>query len=128
MKSAIKMLKISEGGAHECVMVHDDLHELKQHIDCDFVDMPTRYVEGKPFVFICDDCGLLRGRAATCAGPAINGYPVRIAGTVLITKSDAHGENFLDLTDADVDLVVSHIWVYYGREILFDVCYRDENP
>lgn len=49
-----------------------------------------------------------------------------VVGTVLITKTDSHGEDFLDLNDADIELIESHIREVNGRAILFDVCFRGE--
>lgn len=54
-----RMIIIREDGLAMIGDFSDELRDLRDEIECDTLDMPTRFIEGRPYVFICDDCGLI---------------------------------------------------------------------
>ena len=44
-----------DGHMPQKIIFYDDLEKLRRFIGCDTLDMPTRFIEGRKFVFIVDD-------------------------------------------------------------------------
>lgn len=87
------------------VRVKDDLDEFYRRLDCNTIDMPTRWIGGQEFVIICDDEGLFREDRKVSAR---NGRDVMLFGNLLVVKYAGEGE-IRGLTPDEVAHVMRHV-------------------
>ena len=110
------------------IIFRDDLDYLRKFIHCDTLDMPTRFIEGRPFVFIVDDCGLINGRFPTAFGTSQSGrvYAPMLFGTFIVTKVNSSKEKFVDLNKTDLEVLKRNIWKTEESEhyMLMHLTYR----
>lgn len=122
----VRVFVFHEGGTYGVKNITDSLGVIHDIIECDCVDMPTRYVGGRPYVFICDDSGLLRERDVTAVGPCIGGqFPIRLVGTLIVCRTDSFG-NLVDLSDADIRILIDSVQIIGPFTVMTDVLFRGE--
>ena len=116
------------------IQFEDDLEWLHNFIDCSTLDMPSRYIEGQRYVFIVDDCGLIKGRKPTAYrgfAQAANGHTDEffaidpmLFGTFIVTKTNGKGD-FTDLSREDLKRLMKYTMTLdEGRAVLVNVGYR----
>ena len=87
--------------------IKPDLDEYYRLLDCTCIDMPTRWIGGKPFIIICDDEGMFRSDRKVSAVDA-NGEPA-LVGNLLVVAFDGR-EDVRGLTDDEADMIlVEHV-------------------
>lgn len=78
--------------------IKDDLETFYKIIDCDTIDIVTRYVNDVQFDIICDDEGLLK------EDPIVTAVNMKLepmlVGTLILAHHDGNG-NLTDITDED---------------------------
>lgn len=102
-KIKVLYLNVQENKPPEVLEIEDDNHVFYKLIGYDGMDITRRFISGKWYQIICDDCGRLRPRAklALCDSAVEN----PIAGNIIITgTADRFGE-LTSLTDADVEAI-----------------------
>lgn len=82
--------------------IKDDLETFYRIIDCDTIDIVTRYVNDVQFDIICDDEELLKEEPIVTA-LSMNLKPM-LVGTLIFAHNDGHG-NLTDITDSDETLL-----------------------
>lgn len=87
------------------VRIHRDLEEYYRLLKCTTVDMPTRWIGGKPFIVICDDEGLFRADRRVSA---LDGREVMFVGNLLIVAFDG-AEDIRGLTDEEAAHVMKRV-------------------
>lgn len=111
----IDCVLIKNGNA-AIVSVDDDFRSIAAVLGVDYVEYPVRYVDGKPYVFCCDEEGAVNGKyfvedsAAYSAETDYAGNPQEIIlGPVLICRPLIGGSGLRSLTRRDQeDLVGFH--------------------
>lgn len=99
MKVGIFDAKTKEFRAED---ISDDLETFYKIIDCDAIDIVTRYVNGVQFDIICDDEGLLKEKPIVTA---VNiSFQPMLVGTLIFAHNDGNG-NLTDITDDDEALL-----------------------
>lgn len=73
---------------HQCYLVHyeDTLKTLYEMLECDTIDIITRYVRGIPLNIVCDDEGLLKADNFTTA--VATDEREMLVGNILICGND----------------------------------------
>lgn len=84
----------------------DNLKYLCEKIGCHTLDIPRRYVGGMEYRVIVDDTGLIDGRPITAIHSDSNAV---LVGTLIFTNYTVDGEDFRDLTQAEIDNIARHI-------------------
>ena len=111
----IDCVLIKNGNA-SIVSVEDDFRSFADVLGVDYVECPVRYVDGKPYVFCCDEEGAVNGKyfvedsAAYSAETDYAGNPQEIIlGPILICRPLIGGSGLRSLTRRDQeDLVGFH--------------------
>ena len=87
------------------IRIRSELEDYYRVLKCRTVDMPTRWIGGKPFTFICDDEGLF---VDGCKVSALDSDDEpALVGNLLIVAYDG-GEDVRGLTDEEVRHVMQH--------------------
>lgn len=110
-------------GTSEPVTFMDSLKDMYRHVQCDCVDIITRFIEGVPFCFICDDCGLLK------TSPRVSAVDVEgevaLVGNLLVTAPSDEG-GMRSLTDAEKTILRRHSELYLVQDRDSDARYNVE--
>ena len=117
-----RVMVIPEDKAGYVTNITDSLEEFEHIIGCDCVDMVTRTIGGIRYCILVDDCGLLKDREITAFHRLGEIIPY-LVGTLIVTKLDSTGENFVDLSDADLENIEKHMSCMTGHAILFGLDY-----
>ena len=90
------------------IRVNDNLEDFYRLLNCDYVDMVTRWIAGMEYVIICDDEALLKGDVRPSA---INGRDVMLYGNLLVVADGGAGE-IRGLTDFEaVHVMQNRVWI-----------------
>lgn len=117
-----RVMVIPEDRAGFVTNITDSLEAFENIIGCECVDMVTRTIGGIRYSVIIDDCGLLKDRKITAFHRLGDIIPY-LVGTLIVTKLDSTGENFVDLSDADLEHIQNHMSYMTGHAILFGLDY-----
>ena len=100
-KIKVLFLNVQENKPPEVMEIEDDIHVFYKLIGYEDMDITRRFISGKWYQIICDDCGRLRPQAKLSLCDSAMLQP--IAGNIIITgAADRFGE-LTSLTDADVE-------------------------
>lgn len=118
-------------GKAKVIRIKRNLQEYYRLLHCNTVDMPFRWVDGKQFVFICDDEGLFR---SDCRPSARRGSEVMLVGNLLIVAFDGK-EDIRGLTRKEAQHIMKNVLRVvrlglHGAEIwdtINNVTYQPEN-
>lgn len=88
----------------EKVYIRRDIDEYHRLLQCTVLDMPFRWIGGKPFVIICDDEGTFR---EDCRVSARNGNEIMLVGNLFVVAFDGN-EDIRGLTPDEADHVMQH--------------------
>lgn len=88
------------------VPVEHSLKEFYNNLHCDVIDIAVRKVGGRPYVFVCNDEGLLKNRPKVSAVNDM-GEPMFV-GNLLIVGEDKDGK-LIDLVDEDLEYLKQYI-------------------
>lgn len=117
-----RVMVIPEDRAGYVTNITDSLEVFENIIGCECVDMVTRTIGGIRYCILVDDCGLLKDREIT-AFHRLGEIVPYLVGTLIVTKLDSTGENFVDLSDADLEHIQNHMSYITGHAILFGLDY-----
>ena len=120
MAKALRVVYFKTDGSYPKWMdVKDDIDTFHELIHCDTIDIPRRYIDGKSYRIICDDCGLLK------LNPKISVYSMKsvqfpIVGNVLVAGMEDNEGELTDLTDEDITRITcrKHTVLVDGRWVL----------
>lgn len=85
----------------------DGLHDMYRLLDCNTIDIVSRYVLGKEYHFIVDDEGLFKSKRIPSAYRTTTSEPA-LVNNLLITHYNEEGEE-VDLTDEDIEFLKRQI-------------------
>ena len=89
--------------------VPHEIDEWYKILGCELVEMPVRYINGRPFTIICDEEGAYR---KDCRISAIDSCgKVMLVGPLLICKEDKQSDcgQITELTDSDIAFIKRHV-------------------
>jgi len=101
----IRGLLIRTDGTMEVTTLKDDLPTFYDVLNCDCIDITTRYVGTQAFSIICDDEGLLKDPQPLPTLYDVSGRPM-IVGNVFITRRN--GPELASIKDSDIGLFEDH--------------------
>ena len=87
------------------IRVANEVEALREKIGCRSLDMPFRWIGGKPFVLIADDDGTYR---EDCRVSARNGDEVITVGNLLVVAFNGE-DDIRGLTREEADHVMAHV-------------------
>lgn len=94
----------------EEIEIEDDLDAFYQALGCDMIEIPTRYIAGKPYSIMCDEEGLMREDVRISA---ISDFgEIRLVGNLMFFNDDGEG-HLLGLSDADIKHIRQYIQTMY---------------
>ncbi len=126
--SKVKGLLIRTDGTAEFKTVEDELNTYYTELNCDCIDIVTRFIGDEEFVITCDDEGLLKEPVPSITVFDTDGEPM-IVGNVFICRRN--GPEMASLTDEDIKLLRKNIaiLVVNGQCKMVFVCgYRSAHP
>lgn len=91
----------------EIVNIIPCLDEYYRLINCDTIDIATRFINGKLFDFIVDDEGLLKDEVYISA--VDKSYEPMLAGNLLIVNGCDDDGELVSLTDNDIEHILDNI-------------------
>ena len=89
----------------EVVEIEPKLDTYYKMLDCDTVEMPSRKIGGKYFIFICDEEALC-GKVFTVTVRSKSDDELNLVNSVIICNTDDEG-NEVSLSDEDIALIKS---------------------
>jgi len=92
-------------GFPQVISFPDDWKALATIIEAEYIELTRRYIGDTLFTIICDESGLMKERRITAWGSQKD----FIVGSIIVTKLDEEGENYVDLTDEEVGIIRDHI-------------------
>lgn len=87
--------------------IPDTLEGYYKLLDCEFIDIVSRQIDGKYFDFVCDDEGRLKDHPKVSACGSTG---VMFVGKILVCNHDGEG-NEVGLTAGEFKTIVSHVKV-----------------
>ena len=106
-----KLLAVFVDVYNECrarkIRVDHDLEAWYKLLDCQWVEMPLRWIGDKPFIIICDEEGTFR---SDCKVSARNGDEVMLVGNLLVVaEGDTEEGDIRGLTEQEAKYVMDHV-------------------
>lgn len=92
----------------------DSLDVFYAKLDCRCIDIVTRKIGGVEFDIMCDDEGLFKSYPIPSACDDLGG--IMFVGNIMLFHNDGKG-NLTGLTDRDIEMLRSHIGLYFDEEI-----------
>lgn len=89
----------------EVVEIEPKLDTYYKILDCDTVEMPSRKIGGKYFIFICDEEALC-GKVSAVTVRSKSDDELNLVNSVIICNTDDEG-NEVSLSDEDITLIKS---------------------
>ena len=129
MKMQAVLVDVYGTGHAQVVKVGHDLEAWYDALDCQWIEMPRRWIGDKQFIIICDEEGTFR---SDCRVSARNGNEVMLVGNLLVVADDEEEAGEVrGLTDAEVKHVMDHVATVFSLsngkpevwEVLTDVHY-----
>ena len=96
----------------EAIDIEPTLDEYYRVLDCDIIDIPTRYIGGRKFDIICDDEALLKDDTKISAINRNGG--AMLGGNLLFCHHDNEG-NTVGLEDEEIEFLKDKIHVLSTR-------------
>ena len=106
---AYRGLLFEEGscGSPKVISFPDDWKSMASIIGAEYIELTRRYVGDTLFTIVADDSGRLKQRRVTAWGSPKD----FIVGSIIVTKLDDEGEDYVDLTDEDIELIGENLGV-----------------
>ena len=108
MKKFVVALIDTERERPQLIDTAGGLEEWRRLLQCQIIDIQERYIEGRPFDFICDDEA---GLKAGCKVSGLNkDLQPELLGNLVICKCDDEGHE-IGLNKEDIELLKRHICI-----------------
>ena len=101
----IKGVHVGRNGLVEVREIKGGLKSLYDVTNCDIIDIAVRFVNGKPFDFVCDDEGLFKENQFVSVISKTHG--IDLVGDVFICTHD--GGDLRSLCDDDVAHILASV-------------------
>lgn len=101
----IKGVHVGRNGLVEVREIKGGLKSLYEVTNCDCIDIAVRFVNGKPFDFVCDDEGLFKENQFVSVFSKTHG--IEIVGDVFICTHD--GGDLRSLSDKDIAHILGSV-------------------
>lgn len=83
-----------------------DLQSYYKLLQCDLIDITPRKIKNKPYLFVCDDEGLLKAKPLISAVDSF-GHPMFVGSLFIVNDKD--DDDLQDLTEKDIEYITKHI-------------------
>ena len=120
-----------DGTAPGPIMFEDDIDWIQKFIGCHNYELIVRAIDGRNYCILIDDDGRLTRRKPTAINRPVVLKNVMIVaqsalvGTLIITRLDDNGEEFLDLTEEDIQHLESNLFMNAdGRYLMANISAR----
>ena len=106
---AYRGLLFEEGscGSPKVISFPDDWKSMASIIGAEYIELTRRYVGDTLFTIVADDSGRLKERRITAWGSPKD----FIVGSIIVTKLDEEGEDYVDLSDDDIDVILENLGI-----------------
>lgn len=102
MKTIIHSCALVKDGVLRKFECKDDLHSFYSVLGCSSIEIPTRYIGGKPYALMCDEEAWLKDPLPLLSASCLDAREVLLGSILIFNVADKEG-NLRGLNDDDYE-------------------------